>query len=99
MDNIVWHIWFGILLLISFAFFFVWVQFLRPYIKKYGENPGSIWLKTAPIVDYRKAKKIAENQGYTPWFIVFAKLLQIAWWIMVVGFFFTIFLLAIYVRK
>ena len=50
----------------------VWAIWIQRYVERYGKAaPFALTLLTGwgPIVDYRRARRIAKHQGYTPWFL------------------------------
>lgn len=48
---------------------FIWLIFIRSYIRKHGAKPAFAMFNLSPLIDYRTAKMIAKNVGKTPWFL------------------------------
>lgn len=57
----------GIFLILGSAF--LWLIFVRQYIRSHGDKPAFALFNLSPIIDYRKAKVIASTAGKTPWFL------------------------------
>ncbi len=48
----------------------VYAFWVEPYLRRHLEKTAPFLLMLfAPLVDYRKARRIAKRRGFTPWFL------------------------------
>ncbi len=64
----------------------IWAIWIRRYLRLHGEHPGTVFFNLTPLLDYRKAKRIARQQGYDPWFLLWTKRIEIVVLLLLVAF-------------
>ena len=67
--------------LFAVAAYLTWSIWIHRYVEVYRAGPALFFLPWAPLVDYRKARRIARRLGRTPGFL---KAYRILAWITVV---------------
>jgi len=60
-----------VVMLFGTAFFtlvatMIWAVSVRPYLSKHGRKPSWLLFNWSPIIDYRKARKLAVQTGCKP---------------------------------
>lgn len=64
----------------------IWAIWIRRYLRSHGDRPGSVLVNFTPLLDYRKAKRIARQQGHNPWFLVWTKRIEVGVLLLLVAF-------------
>jgi hypothetical protein len=82
----------GALVVCALVAAFLWIVWIRCYIRASGAVGAPAILNIAPLQDYLKARSIAREAGQTRWFLNFFRILIWVDVVLAAGFLITVFL-------